>query len=48
MAVIADGGDPSSPALHRSLGFTGAGRLRAVGRKHGRLLDVVLMQASLA
>ena len=47
IAVIADSGDPSSLALHRALGFTEAGRLRAVGRKHGRLLDVVLLQASL-
>jgi phosphinothricin acetyltransferase len=48
IAVIADSGDPASLALHRSLGFAEAGRLRTVGRKHGRLLDVVLMQASLA
>jgi len=47
IAVIADGGDPSSQALHRALGFTEAGRLRDVGFKHGRWLDVVLMQASL-
>ena len=48
IAVIADSGDPASLALHRSLGFAEAGRLCAVGRKHGRLLDIVLMQASLA
>ena len=47
IAVIADGGDPSSRALHRALGFVEAGRLRDVGFKHGRWLDVVLMQASL-
>ncbi|SDY35177.1 phosphinothricin acetyltransferase [Modestobacter sp. DSM 44400] len=47
IATIADSGDPSSLALHRALGFTEVGRLRAVGRKHGRLLDVVLVQASL-
>ncbi len=47
IAVIADGGDPASQALHRSLGFVEAGRLRQVGFKHGRWLDVVLMQASL-
>jgi phosphinothricin acetyltransferase len=47
IAVIADSGDPSSMALHRALGFEEAGRLRRVGRKHGRVLDVVLMQASL-
>jgi phosphinothricin acetyltransferase len=48
VAVIADSGDPASAALHRALGFSEAGRLRRVGRKHGRVLDVVLMQASLA
>jgi L-amino acid N-acyltransferase YncA len=47
IAVIADSGDPSSMALHRALGFTEAGRLRRVGHKHGRVLDVVLMQAEL-
>lgn len=47
IAVIADGGDPASQALHRALGFAEAGRLRDVGFKHGRWLDVVLMQASL-
>jgi L-amino acid N-acyltransferase YncA len=47
IAVIADSGDPSSMALHRALGFTEAGRLRRVGHKHGRVLDVVLMQADL-
>lgn len=47
IAVIADSGDPSSAALHRACGFTEAGRLRAVGRKHGRILDTVLMQCSL-
>lgn len=47
IAVIADSGDPASQALHRALGFIEAGRLRRVGFKHGRWLDVVLMQASL-
>jgi phosphinothricin acetyltransferase len=47
IAVIADGGDPASQALHRALGFVEAGRLRQVGFKHGRWLDVVLMQAPL-
>ena len=47
IAVIADSGDPASQALHRSLGFVEAGRLRQVGFKHGRWLDVVLMQAPL-
>lgn len=47
IAVIADSGDPSSVALHRACGFTEAGRLRNVGRKHGRLLDTLLLQCDL-
>ncbi|MCM6773303.1 GNAT family N-acetyltransferase [Nocardia sp. CDC159] len=46
IAVIADSGDPSSPALHRSRGFVEAGRLRRVGHKHDRWLDTILMQRS--
>ncbi|MFI7240579.1 GNAT family N-acetyltransferase [Streptomyces qinglanensis] len=47
VAVIADTGSDASTALHRSHGFTPAGRLTAVGRKHGRWVDTVLMQYSL-
>ena len=47
LAVIADSGDPASAALHRRLGFADAGRLRAVGLKHGRWLDTLLMQRDL-
>jgi L-amino acid N-acyltransferase YncA len=47
IAVIADTGDPASIALHRACGFTDAGRLRNVGRKHGRLIDTLLMQHDL-
>lgn len=47
IAVIADSGNPASVALHRACGFTDAGRLRNVGRKHGRLIDTVLMQHDL-
>ncbi|MGV9677267.1 N-acetyltransferase family protein [Nocardia sp. NPDC003482] len=47
VAVIADSGDPASPALHRSRGFVDAGRLRRVGYKHDRWIDTVLMQLSL-
>jgi phosphinothricin acetyltransferase len=47
IAVIADGGDPASAALHRAAGFTDSGRLRNVGRKYGRLLDTLLMQRDL-
>lgn len=48
IAIIADSGDPASIALHRSAGFAQVGLLRNVGHKHGRWLDVVLMQAALA
>lgn len=48
IAVIADTGSPASVALHRSRGFTDAGRLKRVGFKHERWVDTVLMQCSLA
>jgi len=44
LAVIADTGSDASVALHRRLGFTPVGRLTAVGYKHGRWVDTVLMQ----
>jgi phosphinothricin acetyltransferase len=47
IAVIADTGSDASVALHRRLGFTPAGRLRQVGRKHGQWIDTVLMQREL-
>jgi L-amino acid N-acyltransferase YncA len=47
IAVIADSGSPASAALHRACGFAEAGRLRNVGRKHGRLIDTLLMQLDL-
>jgi phosphinothricin acetyltransferase len=47
IAVIADTGSDASQALHRRCGFTEAGRLTAVGRKHGRWIDTVLMQKNL-
>jgi len=48
IAVIADtGSDDASAALHRRFGFTQAGRLCGVGRKHGRWIDTVLMQKDL-
>jgi L-amino acid N-acyltransferase YncA len=46
IAVIADTGDPASAALHRACGFTEAGHLTRVGRKHGRWIDTVLMQCT--
>jgi L-amino acid N-acyltransferase YncA len=48
VAVIADADSEASVALHRSLGFVHAGRLTAVGHKHGAWIDTVLMQRDLA
>ncbi|MBC2670742.1 GNAT family N-acetyltransferase [Novosphingobium piscinae] len=47
MIAVIGGGEPASIALHARLGFAPAGRLRAVGRKFGRWLDTVYMQAPL-
>ncbi len=47
IAVIGDSGNAASIALHRAAGFGDAGILRAVGWKHGRWLDSVLMQRAL-
>lgn len=47
IAVIADAGDPSSQRLHERLGFWTVGVLREVGFKHGRWVDVTLMQRAL-
>ncbi|MER5999845.1 N-acetyltransferase family protein [Nonomuraea angiospora] len=47
IAVIADSGDPASARLHKAFGFEEAGRLRAVGFKHGRWIDTVLLQLDL-
>lgn len=47
IAVIADTGSDASAALHRRFGFTPAGRLTAVGHKHGRWIDTLLMQQDL-
>ncbi|MYR57595.1 GNAT family N-acetyltransferase, partial [Streptomyces sp. SID625] len=47
VAVIADPGGEASVALHRRFGFTAAGRLTAVGYKHGRWLDTLLFQREL-
>ncbi|MEV0231688.1 N-acetyltransferase family protein [Nonomuraea sp. NPDC050786] len=47
IAVIADFGDPASARLHKGFGFEEAGRLRAVGFKHGRWVDTVLLQLAL-
>jgi len=47
IAVIGDSGQDASIGLHRALGFTLSGTLHAVGFKHGRWLDSVLMQLPL-
>ncbi|CDP84568.1 MULTISPECIES: GNAT family N-acetyltransferase [Mycolicibacterium] len=48
IAVVVDTDEAAaSLALHRKHGFVEAGRLRAVGYKHGRWLDTVLLQCSL-
>jgi phosphinothricin acetyltransferase len=48
IAVIVDDDAAASLALHRNRGFVEAGRLTGVGFKHGRWLDTVLLQRSLA
>ena len=47
LAVIADTDSPASTALHSRFGFARVGTLSAVGFKHGRWVDTVLMQRSL-
>lgn len=47
IAVIADTGEPGSAALHEAFGFTVAGQLKAVGYKHGRWIDTLLMQRAI-
>lgn len=46
IGVIA-GAAPASVKLHAACGFTEAGRLRSVGRKHGQWLDTLYMQRPL-
>lgn len=47
VAVIGDSANRGSIALHRRAGFTEVGTLQAVGFKHGRWVDTVLMQRAL-
>jgi L-amino acid N-acyltransferase YncA len=47
IAIIGVTGDPSSVELHRARGFSEVGTLKAVGYKHNRWYDTVLMQRSL-
>ena len=48
IAVIVDSDGAASLALHRNRRFIDAGRLTAVGFKHGQWLDTLLLQRSLA
>ena len=47
LAIIGDSGNNGSIALHARMRFEHVGVLRAVGYKHGRWVDTVLMQRSL-
>lgn len=47
IAVIADSGEPASAALHLGAGFVEVGRLRQVGFKQGRWVDILLLQLTL-
>lgn len=47
IAVIGDSGNEASIGLHRACGFELAGTFRAIGFKHGRWVDSVLMQRAL-
>lgn len=48
LAFIGDSYNAASIALHRKLGFRHVGTLANVGEKFGRVLDVVIMQRTLA
>lgn len=47
IAVIGDSGNVASIALHRACGFELTGTFRAIGFKHNRWVDSVLMQRPL-
>lgn len=47
VALIGDSGNAASIGLHAALGFRAVGTLEAVGFKHGRWVDVVVMQRAL-
>jgi phosphinothricin acetyltransferase len=47
IAVIGDSGNAPSIALHRACGFELTGTFKAIGFKHGRWVDSVLMQRAL-
>ena len=47
IAIIGDSGNTASIALHRACGFSHVGTFAAIGFKHGRWVDSVLMQRAL-
>ena len=47
LVAVIGGADERSIAFHRKCGFAEAGRLGGVGWKHGRWLDLVIMQRPL-
>ncbi len=47
MIAVIGGAEPASAALHGRAGFIETGRMRSVGRKHGRWLDTLYMQLTL-
>jgi phosphinothricin acetyltransferase len=47
VAVIGDSGNAASIGLHERAGFERVGLLPAIGFKHGRWVDSVLMQRPL-
>ena len=47
IAVIGDSGNAASIGLHAAMGFAPAGLLPAIGWKHGRWVDTVLMTRAL-
>lgn len=47
VAIIGDSGNEPSIGLHKALGFVHAGLLPAIGWKHGRWVDTVLMVRTL-
>ena len=47
VAIIGDSANLASISAHERLGFTRAGQLQAIGFKHGRWVDSVIMQLPL-
>lgn len=47
MLAVIGGAEPGSIGVHAACGFVHAGRMHALGRKHGQWLDNVYMQKAL-